>query len=818
MRSMLRNRYCRSVMAVLLTLAMTLGTVGIYGYEADAASKPTFQKKKLTLAEGKTAKLKVKKMPKGSQLLKTKWKVQKKSVLKLTLSGSKAKKKKAKTAKIKALKAGKSAVYCTLTYRVKKGGKWKTKKNKVKAAITVSYAGNTSTPQKPDAPSEPENPGANVSAAPGDTAKPDDPSKPGNTTKPGDTANPGETTDPSETSNPGETADPSETSNPGEATDPSETSNPGETTDPNETVNPGETTDPSETSNPGETTNPNETVNPGETTNPAESGNPNGTTKPDSSANPGEATSTPAATPTITPKPSPVTLTWTGKMVRAQWDNANQAEISGSYSQGSCSSGLKVASNAGCWYFDISCSNWSQYQYPVLKCYRLEGDNTAEGLELWYGSDDAGKVTYSFGDWNGKAISLDKAKISQTVKISNYTPIGKIEICEGEAPAKVEGDVGSQDFSKTALEFSKELKIGWNLGNTLESIMNSGAYVSGTSGLAAETSWGCPKATEGLIKAVKEAGFNTIRVPVSWTNHTDPNNGYKIDEAWMDRVEEVVQYCTSNGLYVILNVHHDGSAEDGHKSWLIPNPADEAAKTEMKNRYQKVWEQIATRFQDYSNLVLFASMNEFHRHNDYDAPASAYTSLQNELHQIFVNTVRATEGNNANRYLIIPGYNTNIDYTISGLKLPVDTVENHLMVEVHYYDPYTFATDGNETDQWGSKYGGATDVGDDSWAQEDYLVKQLKKMKTAFVDKGIPVVIGEFGAPAKKNPDNEKYRTYYLQYVVKYAVEYGFVPVYWDNGTSYKLFDRGTYAVVYPDIVNGMMAALESGYTIPLPQ
>lgn len=376
-------------------------------------------------------------------------------------------------------------------------------------------------------------------------------------------------------------------------------------------------------------------------------------------------------------------------------------------------------------------------------------------------------------------------------------------------------DVGSQDFSKTALEFSKELKIGWNLGNTLDSIINSGAYVSGNAGLAAETAWGCPKTTEGLIKAVKDAGFNTIRVPVTWTNHTDPNNDYKIDEVWMDRVEEVVQYCTKNGLYVILNIHHDGNDNPTDcKSWLMPNPADEAAKTEMKLRYQKVWEQIATRFKDYSNLVLFSSMNEFH--HGYNAPSTAYTKLQNELHQIFVDTVRATKGNNANRYLIVPGYNTNIDQTISGLKLPTDSVENHLMVEVHYYDPYTFATDGNETDQWGSKYGGATAA--DSWGQEDYLITQLKKMKTAFVDKGVPVIVGEFGAPAKRNSANEKYRTYYLQYVVKYAVEYGYVPIYWDNGTSYRLFDRGTYAVVYPDIVNGMMAALESGYTIPLPQ
>ena len=283
----------------------------------------------------------------------------------------------------------------------------------------------------------------------------------------------------------------------------------------------------------------------------------------------------------------------------------------------------------------------------------------------------------------------------------------------------------------------------------------------------------------------------------------------------MDRVEEVVQYCTKNGLHVILNVHHDGNDDATYsKAWLTPEPADEAAAAEMKIRYRRLWEQIATRFKDYSNLVMFASMNEFH--HGYNAPSKAYSTLQNELHQIFVDTVRGTGSNNALRYLVIPGYNTNIGYTISSLKLPEDTVDDQLMVEVHYYDPYTYATDGNETDQWGSDYGGATAA--DSWGQERYLIEELKKMKTAFIDKNIPVILGEFGAPAKKNSANEKYRTYYLQYVVKYAAEYGMVPVYWDNGTSYKLFSRNTCEVVYPDIVNGMMDALQPGYTVPLPK
>lgn len=574
MKNVFRNYRCRRALSLLLCFVMIFAAA-CAGNDASAAAKPAFQKSKLSLAVGKSAQLKVKKLPKGAKVVSTVWKAQKPGVVKVTVSGSGAKKKKALTAKAKGLKAGKSTVSCTVTYKVKKSGKWSQKKNKITASVTVT--GNPKTTTVP------------ASAAPGNSAAP------------------------------------------------SHTENP---------VSP--------TGRPSDVT-----------------------SMPDVTENPPVIEETPEPGPTVAPTPAPT------------------------------------------------------------------------------------------------------------------------------VPADVH-----QNFSKTAMEFSKNLKIGWNVGNSLDAVKDDGAYQTGNAGLASETAWGNPKITENLIKAVKTAGFNTIRVPVTWTNHTDPDT-YQIDETWMDRVEEVVRYCTDNELYVILNVHHDGG--EGGNSWLTPIPSDE---TKMKERYRKVWEQIAARFKDYSNLVMFSSMNEYHY--GYDAPKKAYCTLQNELHQIFVDTVRKSGGNNGQRYLVIPGYNTHVDHTISELKLPTDSVEDHLMVEVHYYDPYTFGTDGNETDQWGSDFGGATAA--DSWGQEKYLISQLKKLKTAFTDKGVPVVIGEFGAPAKKDPANEKYRTYYLQYVVKYAVEYGLVPVYWDNGSAYRLFDRNTCAVVYPDIVNGMMAALTPGYEIPLPK
>lgn len=742
-RRLLHQNYCKLGMALLLSLAMFFSTIGVGNLVADAASKPAFQKSKLQLAKGKSVKLTVKKLPKGAKIVKTKWKVQKKSVLKVTLSGSKAKKKKAKTAKIKGLKAGKSKVYCTVTYRVKKGKKWKKISKKVKAVVTVTAKAKvTPTPKK--SPSPVQSPGNSATGTPDVAGSP----TPDVTTSPGVTDGPTAdvTTSPGVTSGP--TAD--------------VTTSPGVTSGPTADV----------TSSPGVTSSP--------------------VTSP-----------TAVPTPAITPNPQAEVLTWTGSMVSTVWTESGNIE--GSYSQTDCSDGLTVEAGWGNWYFNISSTKWSDYNYPMLKCYPAAGDTTTGDLEVWYGGDDTTKKTYSYTQWSQEGVALDKEKVAEGISICNRSPLSRIEIYEGEAQIV---DVGSYDFSRTALEFSKDLKIGWNVGNTLDSVIGSGEYVSGDSGLAAETAWGCPKVTESLIKAVKAAGFNTIRVPVSWTNHTDASNNYQIDEKWMDRVEEVVQYCTKNGLHVILNVHHDGNDSDG--SWLSPEPSDAAV---MKARYQRVWEQIAKRFKDYSSLVIFSSMNEYH--HGYNAPPTSYYTLQNELHQIFVDTVRQSGGYNGNRYLILPGYNTNIDQTIEGLKLPTDSCADHLMVEVHYYDPYTFAADGNETDQWGSDYSSATAT--DSWGQEEYLISQLKKMKTNFVDKGIPVVIGEFGAPAKTDSANEKYRTYYLQYVVKYATEYGLVPVYWDNGSSYKLFDRNSGATVYPDIVNGMMAALVDGYEIPIP-
>lgn len=387
------------------------------------------------------------------------------------------------------------------------------------------------------------------------------------------------------------------------------------------------------------------------------------------------------------------------------------------------------------------------------------------------------------------------------------------------------------DFSATALEFASQLGAGINIGNSLDSYTTveyleenewnpspmKNLYLSGSAGLNLETSWECPAVTKEYIDGIKAAGFKTVRLPVSYVNHVktetvDGKKVYTIDEQWLNRVQEIVDWVIEDGLYVIINVHHDGADDcpkvddvlqdylneyGGEQStWLSPLNNSEEAYAQMEEKFVSLWTQIATKFKDYSNYLLFADMNEFH--HGYNAPEQSWLTVQNHLHQAFVDVVRSTGGNNTGRYLIVPGYNTNIDQTVSGLVLPTDIEANqtefngnivgHIMTEVHYYDPYTYAGDNPADTLWGSGAG----TGSASWGQEDFLQGQMEKMQTNFLAKGVPVIIGEFGAPTH-NIDaatDEKYRTYYYSCVVKEAVQNGLVPIAWDNGTTFELISR----------------------------
>ena len=347
---------------------------------------------------------------------------------------------------------------------------------------------------------------------------------------------------------------------------------------------------------------------------------------------------------------------------------------------------------------------------------------------------------------------------------------------------------------------------GWNLGNQLESV---------TDNVPEETNWGNPVITEKLIQSVKAAGFKSIRIPVSYFAKIDDDKDYTIDSKWLDRVQEVVDYCIKNDLYAVINIHGDGyNTIDG--SWLLCNGKNQ---TEIKKKYKKVWKQIAERFKNYDEHLLFESMNE-EFDGSYSEPNKEYYQNINDYNQIFVDTVRKTGDNNTKRWLIIPGWNTNIDYTAGdyGFKLPtdqyrdksIDKEEQRIMISVHYYSPWDFCGGENGViTQWGNE---ADDPSKTSTTcDETYMKNQLNLMKTTFADKGYPIFIGEYGSIDKTSYDseNEYYRAYFARKFCQLSRKNGCIPMYWDNGYNgvhgFGLFDRTTCEITQPVIIDAIM-------------
>ena len=365
-------------------------------------------------------------------------------------------------------------------------------------------------------------------------------------------------------------------------------------------------------------------------------------------------------------------------------------------------------------------------------------------------------------------------------------------------------------------EITEAMGMGWNLGNQLEASSNK---------VPSETAWGNPVITEDLIKAVKAQGFSTVRIPVSYLSKIGEGPDYTIDADWLNRVQEVVDYVVDNDMYAVMNIHGDGYyTVDG--GWLLCAEDDEA-QTEIKAKYEAVWQQIADKFKDYDEHLIFESMNE-EFNNDYGKPvAEAYANI-NAYNQIFVDTVRGTGSNNTKRWLLIPGWNTNIEYTAGdyGFVIPEDSKceadGNRLMISVHYYDPYNFTLDENASSaktQWGQY----AVENKDNWGQEDYVDSQMQKLNDKFVSQGYPVIIGEMGTVDKSYLDENMpaFRRYWAEYIVKAAKANGIVPIYWDNGwngkNGFALFDRTTLEITHPEIIEGMIRAItsDSDYEIP---
>jgi aryl-phospho-beta-D-glucosidase BglC (GH1 family) len=312
------------------------------------------------------------------------------------------------------------------------------------------------------------------------------------------------------------------------------------------------------------------------------------------------------------------------------------------------------------------------------------------------------------------------------------------------------------DNKNPAKAVSDNIRIGWNLGNTLD------AFAENAPGLSSETSWYNPRATKTLIQSVKKAGFNAVRIPITWLNHTGPAPDYKIDTEWMNRVKEVADYVLSEDMYAIINIHHDGNGEE----WLRPDTADKKA---MFARFSALWKQISAEFCGFCEKLLFEGMNEFHV--GYDAPTDDYLKTTDELNRLFTQTVREK---NPERVLIVPSYNTQFTYALK-MKLPDDSAKNSLIVEIHSYDPWSFAGEGEGT--WGTP------------ADKAEVDSRLDTVKETFIDKGIPVILGEYGVVTKAD---SRSRLAHIEYTTKAAVSRGIVPFYWDDGGAFGVVDRKT--------------------------
>ena len=369
--------------------------------------------------------------------------------------------------------------------------------------------------------------------------------------------------------------------------------------------------------------------------------------------------------------------------------------------------------------------------------------------------------------------------------------------CEVHQKAIVRTPVGDEPDNYVGL--------GWNLGNQLDAHVN---------GIANETSWGNAKATQTLFNKLKADGFHTVRIPVTWLGKVGPAPDYEIDRTWLDRVYEVVEYAEKAGLRAIVNIHHDGANSE---HWLNVKKAatDAAFNTQVKDQLKAMWTQIAGRFADKGDFLIFEPFNEIHDGGwgwgDNRKDGGKQYRCVNEWNQVFVDAVRATGGNNATRYLAAVGYCTNPDLTIDNLVLPDDPASDRLLVAVHFYDPNSFTLEATKT-EWG--HTGASGK-KETWGQEADVEKLFSRLKAKYVDKGIPVYLGEAGCVHHTTERAEMFRKYYMEYVFKAARDNGLGIVVWDNGSKdagrechgYYTHDNGAYINNSADIIAIMAKA-----------
>ena len=354
----------------------------------------------------------------------------------------------------------------------------------------------------------------------------------------------------------------------------------------------------------------------------------------------------------------------------------------------------------------------------------------------------------------------------------------------------VDGDVVNYSEAMRGLsakELVAEMKTGWNLGNTLDA--NEG-----------ETSWGNPVTTREMIDEVAKAGFDVLRIPTTWERHFLEGEDYKIDPEWMARVTEVVNYGIANGMYVILNCHHE-------TDWIKP------ATSELDSflpKYTAMWKQIAENFAEYGDHLLFEGLNEpriIGGENEWGGGTEDGRKALNTLNKTFVETVRATGGNNETRALLVPSFAAAVtDAALGDFEVPDDP---NMIVSLHAYTPYDFTfSEGKNIFSYDDSVGNSI----------DWLFVIIDKYLTS---KDIPVIITEYGSvnkienfaevPNPRYAENVKWVTKYLGR----AKESGIPCVWWDNGTHFGtgelfgIFNRKELSWYTTDLIDAIMKVYE---------
>ncbi len=366
-------------------------------------------------------------------------------------------------------------------------------------------------------------------------------------------------------------------------------------------------------------------------------------------------------------------------------------------------------------------------------------------------------------------------------------------------------------MEQDAHAWCKAVKVGWNLGNSLESMAGSfddstevWSNISTTKDVDWEMAWQNPKTTEAMIRKVKAAGFNAVRIPVLWQPHVTNLDDMTIKPEWLARVKEVVNYCIKHKMYVILDTHHE--------QWLehLPYKRKQAKQLQM---LRALWTNIATAFAHYDGHLAFSGTNEVNI--AWRPPTEENLEVQNSYNQTFVDAVRATGGKNRYRNLIVQTYSCNPDYGLQGLIIPHDVVKGRLSVEFHYYTPYRYCSGNKEAwYYWGKKFAQYGEICPDG--DEQTLADFFSRVRQHWYDQGLGVVIGEYGvschykeAEKQQQLDN---MSYYMEMVTREANKNGFAAFVWDNNyfgngeEVYGIFDRNDgMKVRTPFLLKGIM-------------